>query len=129
MELRGLSHSFDGLKAVSNFNLTLCKGELVGLIGPNGAGKTTVFNLITGFYEPSQGAILFDGQDLLRLKAYQINQTLLSYARKDVIVMHCLPAHRGEEITADVMDSPQSVVIDQAENRLHVQKAIMEILM
>jgi ornithine carbamoyltransferase len=63
------------------------------------------------------------------LKAYQINQLLLSYARKDVIVMHCLPAHRGEEITADVMDSHQSVVIDQAENRLHVQKAIMEILM
>lgn len=74
MEIRGLSHSFDGLKAVSNFNLTLFKGELVGLIGPNGAGKTTVFNLITGFYEPSQGAILFDGRDLLRLKAYQINQ-------------------------------------------------------
>ena len=60
---------------------------------------------------------------------YQINKTLLSHARKDVMVMHCLPAHRGEEITSDVIDGPQSVVIDQAENRLHVQKAIMEILM
>ncbi|MEI8172971.1 MAG: ornithine carbamoyltransferase [Deltaproteobacteria bacterium] len=60
---------------------------------------------------------------------YQINKTLLSHARKDVMVMHCLPAHRGEEITSDVIDGPHSVVIDQAENRLHVQKAIMEILM
>jgi len=60
---------------------------------------------------------------------YQINQMLLAHARKDAIVMHCLPAHRGEEITAEVMDGPQSVVFDQAENRLHVQKSIMEILM
>jgi ornithine carbamoyltransferase len=61
-------------------------------------------------------------------KAYQVNQELLAQARKDVIVMHCLPAHRGEEITDDVIDGPRSVVIDQAENRLHAQKAIMEIL-
>ena len=60
---------------------------------------------------------------------YQINEALLAHARKDVMVMHCLPAHRGEEITAEIMDGPQSVVIDQAENRLHVQKAIMEILL
>ncbi len=62
-------------------------------------------------------------------KNYQINKRLLKEARKDAIVMHCLPAHRGEEITSDVIDGPQSVVIDQAENRLHVQKAILEILL
>jgi len=62
-------------------------------------------------------------------KAYQINNTMLAHAREDVIIMHCLPAHRGEEITDEVIDGPHSVVIDQAENRLHVQKAIMEILM
>ncbi|HYA14210.1 MAG TPA: ornithine carbamoyltransferase [Syntrophales bacterium] len=62
-------------------------------------------------------------------KSYQVNKELLARAREDVIVMHCLPAHRGEEITDDVIDGPHSVVIDQAENRLHVQKAIMEILM
>ncbi|OGP86676.1 MAG: ornithine carbamoyltransferase [Deltaproteobacteria bacterium RBG_19FT_COMBO_43_11] len=62
-------------------------------------------------------------------KDYQINTKLLKKAKKDAIVMHCLPAHRGEEITGDVIDGPQSVVIDQAENRLHVQKAILEILL
>ncbi len=60
---------------------------------------------------------------------FQINEKILAFARKDAVVMHCLPAHRGEEITAEVIDGPQSVVIDQAENRLHVQKAVMEILM
>ncbi|NTW07221.1 MAG: ornithine carbamoyltransferase [Syntrophaceae bacterium] len=62
-------------------------------------------------------------------KYYQINKKVLKEAKKDVLVMHCLPAHRGEEITADVIDGPHSVVIDEAENRLHVQKAIMEILL
>lgn len=62
-------------------------------------------------------------------KPYQVNRKLLARAKKDAIVMHCLPAHRGEEITPDVLDGSQSVVFDQAENRLHVQKAIMEILM
>ncbi|HRT27460.1 MAG TPA: ornithine carbamoyltransferase [Syntrophales bacterium] len=63
------------------------------------------------------------------LKDYQINAALMKRAKRDAVVMHCLPAHRGEEITADVIDGPQSVVFDQAENRLHVQKAILEILM
>jgi ornithine carbamoyltransferase len=64
-----------------------------------------------------------------RFCGYQVNQALVALARKDVIIMHCLPAHRGEEITAEVIDGPRSVVIDEAENRLHVQKAIMEILL
>jgi ornithine carbamoyltransferase len=61
-------------------------------------------------------------------RKYQVNKEMLARAREDAIVMHCLPAHRGEEITDDVIDGSHSVVIDQAENRLHVQKAIMEIL-
>ena len=62
---------------------------------------------------------------LKTLAPYQLNGRLLQRAKADAIVMHCLPAHRGEEITADVLDGPQSVVIDQAENRLHMQKAIL----
>ena len=60
---------------------------------------------------------------------YQLNNELLNKAGKDVLVMHCLPAHRGEEITDDVMDGSNSIVFDQAENRLHTQKAIMKLLM
>lgn len=60
---------------------------------------------------------------------YQVNERLVKLAKPEVIVMHCLPAHRGEELTDDVIDGPQSVVFDQAENRLHVQKALMALLM
>ncbi|MFO0715602.1 MAG: ornithine carbamoyltransferase [Nitrospira sp.] len=59
------------------------------------------------------------------LAPYQLNARLLKYAKPDALVMHCLPAHRGEEISAEVLDGPQSVVFDQAENRLHMQKAIL----
>jgi ornithine carbamoyltransferase len=62
-------------------------------------------------------------------EGYQVNRKLMQHAKPDAIVMHCLPAHRGEEISAEVLDGPQSVVWDEAENRLHVQKAILEILM
>lgn len=60
---------------------------------------------------------------------YQINKEVMDVAKADAIVLHCLPAHRGEEITDEVMESEQSVVFDQAENRLHIQKAIMVLLM
>ena len=59
---------------------------------------------------------------------YQINPELLAVANKDALFMHCLPAHRGEEISADMMEHPASVVWDEAENRLHAQKALLEFL-
>jgi len=62
-------------------------------------------------------------------QAYQVNQSLLRAAKPTTLVMHCLPAHRGEEITAEVIDGPQSIVFDHAENRLHAQKAILQFLL
>ena len=69
-----LSIVFGGLRAVSNFDVEIAPGELVGLIGPNGAGKTTAFNLLTGVYEPTEGQIEFDGKSIVGLKPYQITQ-------------------------------------------------------
>jgi len=68
-------------------------------------------------------------QRLEAFQRYQLNERLLGFARPGALVMHCLPAHRGEEITNPVMDGPQSVVLDQAENRLHAQKGIIMQLM
>ena len=61
--------------------------------------------------------------------SYQVNAGLMALANDDVLFMHCLPAHRGEEVTADVIDGKQSVVWDEAGNRLHAQKALLEFLL
>jgi ornithine carbamoyltransferase len=69
-------------------------------------------------------------EDRLRIFApFQVNDDLMALAKPDAVFMHCLPAHRGEEVSASVLDGPRSIVFDQAENRLHVQKAIMILLM
>jgi ornithine carbamoyltransferase len=60
---------------------------------------------------------------------YQVNAEVMQAAANDALFMHCLPAHRGEEVTAEVIDGPQSVVWDEAENRLHAQKALLELLL
>jgi branched-chain amino acid transport system ATP-binding protein len=74
LKIEGLTKQFGGLKAVNNFGLTLHKGDLNGLIGPNGAGKTTVFNMITGVYLPTAGAIQFKDQEINGYEPFQINQ-------------------------------------------------------
>jgi len=72
LELRKVTMQFGGLKALSDFDLALAPGELVGLIGPNGAGKTTAFNAITGMYAPTQGDVLVDGERVNGRRPFQI---------------------------------------------------------
>ena len=74
LDVQHLTQFFGGLRAVSDFNIQLEHGEIVGLIGPNGAGKTTVFNVITGVYQPTKGTIVFDGQSIVGKKTHQITQ-------------------------------------------------------
>ena len=79
LEVNSLSQRFGGLTAVDNFNVKLMPGKLTGLIGPNGAGKTTVFNLVSGFYQPTEGQILMDGKPTAGLKPHKV--TALGVAR------------------------------------------------
>ena len=79
LEIQGLTQKFGGLQAVSDFNIAIEKGSLVGLIGPNGAGKTTIFNLTSGFYQPTEGTITFDGVNTKGLKPHKV--TALGVAR------------------------------------------------
>jgi branched-chain amino acid transport system ATP-binding protein len=72
LETNKLTKHFKGLKAVSNLDMNVNDGEIVGIIGPNGAGKTTVFNLITGFLKPTDGEVIFKGKDITDLKPYLI---------------------------------------------------------
>jgi ornithine carbamoyltransferase len=74
----------------------------------------------------------FEAENEERLRDFadwQVDADMMRVARPEAVFMHCLPAHRGEEVSADVIDGPQSVVWDEAENRLHVQKALMEFLL
>ncbi|PLX98289.1 MAG: high-affinity branched-chain amino acid ABC transporter ATP-binding protein LivG [Desulfuromonas sp.] len=79
LEIHGMTQQFGGLRAVSDFNVKLQPGQLTGLIGPNGAGKTTVFNLVSGFYQPTIGKIFINGQPTAGLKPHKV--TSLGVAR------------------------------------------------
>ena len=72
LEIRGMSKAFGGLQAVRNFDLQVRAKDLIGIIGPNGAGKTTVFNMMTGFIRPDSGEVWFKGENITRLKPFQI---------------------------------------------------------
>ncbi|HAK89930.1 MAG: ornithine carbamoyltransferase [Nitrospirae bacterium GWB2_47_37] len=102
------------------------KGELIILRNPKeAAGRADV--IYTDVWV-SMGQEDKAEKKKTKLRDYQINGQLLQCAKNDAIVLHCLPAHRGEEITDEVMDGPNSAVFDQAENRLHTEKALLEFL-
>jgi ornithine carbamoyltransferase len=116
--------------------------EIVGQAGTNAKRSGAELEIINDPKEAVKGAdvvytdvFVSMGQEAERerrlrdFKGYQVNRELLKRAKKDVIFMHCLPAHRGEEVAAEVIDGPHSVVFDQAENRLHAQKAVLAMVM
>jgi branched-chain amino acid transport system ATP-binding protein len=74
LEIRNVTKKFGGLTAIGNLSFQLEKGEILGIIGPNGAGKTTLFNVVTGYYQPDEGAIFFKGQEITGLKPHQISK-------------------------------------------------------
>ncbi|MCK4785665.1 MAG: ABC transporter ATP-binding protein [Desulfobacteraceae bacterium] len=74
LEVKNISRNFGGLAALSGVSFGVSPGEIVGVIGPNGAGKTTLFNVITGFCPPKEGQIIFDGEDITKLKPHQVSR-------------------------------------------------------
>jgi len=104
----------------TGFSLTLTNSPIEGVAGAD-AVYTDVWASMGQESEKEARALIF--------APYQVNGKLMAHAKKDAIFMHCLPAHRGDEVTDEVIDAPSSVVYDQAENRLHAQKAILIALM
>jgi ornithine carbamoyltransferase len=102
--------------------------EVIAKAGADAQAAGTKMLITTSIDEAVAGA---DEAEKRRkdFSGWMINPRLMSLAKKDAIFMHCLPAHRGEEVSAEVIDGPQSVIYDEAENRLHIQKAILYTLM
>ena len=125
------------------FRLNVCTPQGYGVEASRLAGVDT--GRVEIFTSPSQAArgadlvttdvwtsMGFEAENAARLKAFDgfmVDAKIMSQAKTDALFMHCLPAHRGEEVAAEVVDGPQSVVWEEAENRLHVQKALMEYLL
>ena len=116
LKIDRVTMQFGGLKAVCDFDLSIGKGELVGLIGPNGAGKTTVFNVITGVYCPTQGSITFEGRTISGMKANRIAcggitrtfQNIRLFSRLSCLDNVCVATHPHHKagLTAAVFRTP-----------------------
>ncbi|WP_147819595.1 ABC transporter ATP-binding protein [Salidesulfovibrio onnuriiensis] len=88
LKIDEMTQRFGGLQAVSKFDIELRGGELVGLIGPNGAGKTTIFNLVSGFYQPTEGGIEFDGRNTAGLKPHQVTGMGIARTFQNIRLWH-----------------------------------------
>jgi len=91
LTIDGLTQRFGGLQAVSEFNLALKGGELMGLIGPNGAGKTTIFNLISGFYQPTEGSISLEGRKTAGLRPHKVTSMGVARTFQNIRLWHDMP--------------------------------------
>ena len=87
LDIRDITIKFGGLTAVSDFSLTMEENDLFGLIGPNGAGKTTIFNMLTGVYAPSDGKILFNGEDIQGIRPHQITKKKIARTFQNIRLM------------------------------------------
>ena len=95
LETKNLGISFGGLKAVSDVNLQIKKGEIYGLIGPNGAGKTTVFNLLTGVYQPTEGTFYLDGKELRKMSQERINHEGIARTFQNIRLFNNMTVRRN----------------------------------
>ena len=133
LEVKNLSISFGGLKAVDNFHINIEKGQLYGLIGPNGAGKTTIFNLLTGVYKPNAGSIVLDDVNITGKSTIEINQAgiartfqnirlfgNMTVAENIIIARHC---RRKTGIWDSLIGSPR-LKKEEAENQEYIKKCL-----
>ena len=102
LSLESVTMRFGGLSAVSDVNVQIEPGELVGLIGPNGAGKTTMFNLMTGVYTPTEGKVTFDGKALNGRKPYQIVRLGMARTFQNIRLFKALTALENVKIAANL---------------------------
>jgi len=134
-----VAHSWINAAKILGFDLTLACPSGYQPLGEvlEGAGEN--IRVVGDPREAAEGAHVINtdvwasmGQEdqkrqrLAAFRGFQVNESLVRMAESDAIVMHCLPAHRGEEITAEVLDGPNSVVFDQAENKLYLHQALLE---
>lgn len=130
LELKKVTKSFDGVNAVNNLSFKVEKGKIVALIGPNGSGKTTVYNLVTGFLKPDNGEIRFNGQNITKLKPYQIAQNGVGRSFQNIrlfpqisVIENILLANRydkGERLSSAILNSKKM----QDEEKINNKKAL-----
>ena len=101
LELQALTMRFGGVTALQAVDLTVETGEIFGLIGPNGAGKTTVFNVVTGVYRPTEGAVVFDGDRLAGLKRFQVTKRGVARTFQNIRLFHNMTALENVMVGAD----------------------------